>query len=123
MTTQQKYALFEVPTIDLVGSQTVRVCEGNAMWCVLQLLERLTLTQLHALKLHHIREVQQRVARRTAAECAAELHAQRGAVDGLVVPPETMDLHAEADEDGDEVLEPTPLQEPEVKWEKGDGSE
>lgn len=103
----------------------VRLVElGDAFECALALLERCTLPQLHALKLHHLLEVQKKVAKRTAAECKAKAEAeaaggeawdmddriaQRDPVGPPVPAAETFDLYAE--DDGPDPDEPTVLDE------------
>lgn len=90
----------------------------DAFHAALELLERCSLTQLHALKLTHLSQVQRRVAQRTVDEAQAKVAAEAAGYSlddrvGLTdaVPPESGDMLAEPtdlDEDGDEVLEPTP---------------
>lgn len=106
---------------------------SNTARTALKWLRQCSLTELCAIEMFHFRLAEQHVAKRTADECVKRIAADLGCanlsspadpigagmIDGAP-PPECLDLHAEVDEDGDMILEATPLQEPEVKWEAGD---
>lgn len=88
-------------------SLRVGVVSGDAYACCETLLPRLTLGQLHRLSGAVVAEARGRVAR------ASEQAADDAPMDDVVtptglVPPFVVD-GAECDEDGDEVLEPTPV--------------
>jgi hypothetical protein len=80
--------------------------KGDALTCVLTLLERLTPTQLDVLRVAHIVEVQRRNGARAAVWDADDRIELGPAITGAPAEDGTV---GEADEDGDEVLDPTPL--------------
>ena len=98
----------------------------------LDALRRCSLFELHAIRMHFLGLIQREVGGRVVEECRERVRREFAPVlriapdtvrpdhviDGAVVPDET-------DEDGDEVLEPTPLEEPDPMcgpaWSEGGG--
>lgn len=94
------------------------VARGTAAQCVTLLLDRMSLIELHALKVYGLHAAQKRVMRRAVAEAEAAIQAEfartgvlRIAHPDLPALPDVIVGPAgpERDEDGDEVLEATPL--------------
>lgn len=81
--------------------------QGDALTCVLALLERLDAAQLTALRVSHIGQILRARTRAGKGE-VARTGVLRPAPEG--VPPFVVDgALGEHDEDGDEVQDPTPL--------------
>lgn len=100
------FAVFEVPAAAPGTTEVVRVVEGTAARCVAALLGHVSLPELNRLKLELIgAEQRRRVALRVAAETART---------GVAFPAPDADAYSlvppEADEDGEEILEPTPVE-------------
>jgi hypothetical protein len=102
-----RFAVFHVPAAEVGTVGEMRFTEGSAAECVAVLLGELTLPELNRLKLDLIgAEQRRRVGRRVAAETARTGVARPAPVEEA----ETFPLVSEADEDGDEVMEATPLE-------------
>lgn len=73
-------------------------------------LERLSDTQLQSLKVKGLHQIQLRVRQRMSRDLAKKAAAEAARAGVAAAPVADMHAAVEADEDGDDVLEPTPLE-------------
>ncbi len=126
----RQFAVFQVPEAAPDTAEVMKLTEGTPLECVLFLLRQCSLEDLKKLELEYLRRVKWFVGKRTVLRKDAEVAAEMGrhpllvpsvrlaeaddrsdVIDGLA-PPESADMLADgdADEDGDAVMDPTPLE-------------